>query len=206
MSHLRNVGRGPIKPSPRKPRRPHYTEVFTAEEQRQARQALRHLRLAYGTWSCLAEAMGMPKESLQRAASGTAAVTAAILLRASRASGLTIDDLLSVPVPADRSRACGQIKRGSSCRGLTLRQSTRVREALRFLLAQRYQTQRELAEVIGVSQQAVSAVLSGHMLGGLKLAKGAALAMGWELDVLLNSKMPVEPPPSDPAPVAMQPT
>ena len=83
---------------------------------------------------------------------------------------------------------------------LTLRQSNRVRKALRLLLAQRYASQSELARAIGVSPQAVSMVLLGHAMPGRKLATGAALAMGWELDVLLDSKMPIEPPPSDPAP------
>ena len=86
---------------------------------------------------------------------------------------------------------------------LTLRQSNRVRKALRFLLAQRYASQSELARAIGVSPQAVSMVLSGAALPGKKLATGAALAMGWELDVLLNSKLPIEPPPSSPVPAVL---
>jgi transcriptional regulator with XRE-family HTH domain len=87
-------------------------------------------------------------------------------------------------------------------RALTLRQSNRVRKALRLLMAQRYASQSELARAIGVSPQAVSMVLSGRALPGLKLARGVASALGWELSVLLDSKLPIEPPPSDPAPAA----
>jgi transcriptional regulator with XRE-family HTH domain len=85
---------------------------------------------------------------------------------------------------------------------LTLRQSNRVRKALRFLWTQRYTSQRELAEAAGISQQAISLVLAGRSLGGMKLARGVATALGWDVDVLLNSKLPIEPPPSEPAPSA----
>jgi transcriptional regulator with XRE-family HTH domain len=88
-------------------------------------------------------------------------------------------------------------------RPLSLRQSDRVKRGLRFLMAQRYPTQRELAAAIGVSQKAVSAVLAGRTLGGMKLARGVARCLAWDLDVLLSSNMPVEPPPSDPAPATI---
>lgn len=77
-----------------------------------ARQALHNLRDAFGTWPCLAEAMGIPHNAIQLAMR-RGRVTVAMLYAASKASGLTIDDLLSAPVPADRCRACGQIKRAS---------------------------------------------------------------------------------------------
>ena len=85
-------------------------------------------------------------------------------------------------------------------RGLTPRQSNRVRKALRYLMAQRYPTQCELAEALGISQQAISAVLAGRTLGGMKLARCVASALGWELDVLLNSRLSIEPPESDSTP------
>jgi transcriptional regulator with XRE-family HTH domain len=82
---------------------------------------------------------------------------------------------------------------------LSLRQSNRVRKALR-LLAQRYPTQRELAKAVGVDRATVNTTLSGRVLGGRKLARGVATALGWDVDVLLDSKRPIEPPPSNPAP------
>jgi hypothetical protein len=39
-------------------------------------------------------------------------VSGDLVVRAMRASGLTLAELLGGPVPADRCRACGQIKRG----------------------------------------------------------------------------------------------
>lgn len=85
-------------------------------------------------------------------------------------------------------------------RALTLRQSNRVRKALRWLASQRYPTQRELAEALKLSAETINAALSGRSLGGMKLARAVAAAMWWDVDILLNSKLPVEPPPSDPAP------
>ena len=85
---------------------------------------------------------------------------------------------------------------------LTLRQSNRVRKALRWLSSQRYPTQRELADALKLAPETVNSALSGRKLGGMKLAKAVAVAMGWEVDILLNSKLPIEPP-SDPAPAAL---
>ena len=90
----------------------HETLVFTPEEQRKLRQAIRNLKDAFGTWACPADAMGMPVKSLMSAVQGERyGLSPAVLLRAMRASGLTLDDLLGDPAPADRCRACGQIKR-----------------------------------------------------------------------------------------------
>ena len=86
---------------------------------------------------------------------------------------------------------------------LTLRQSNRVRKALRWLSSQRYPTQRELAEALKLAPETVNSALSGRKLGGMKLAKAVAAAMGWDVDILLNSKLPIEPPPSDPAPATL---
>jgi hypothetical protein len=110
VSHLKLVKEKLPKPT-KGARRRHEGSVFTDDEQRRARQALRNLHDAFGTWSCLADAMGMPKESLMNAARGVYALSAAIVLRAMRASGLTLEEFLGGPIPADRCRACGQIKR-----------------------------------------------------------------------------------------------
>ena len=58
----------------------------------------------------MAEAMGIPHNAIHLAFR-RGRVTVAMLYTASKASGLTIDDLLSGPVPANRCHACGQIKR-----------------------------------------------------------------------------------------------
>jgi ABC-type polysaccharide/polyol phosphate transport system ATPase subunit len=84
--------------------------VLTPEEQRKVRQAIRNLRDAFGTWACLADAMGMPVKSLGHAMNARLGLSPAVVLRAMRASGLTLDDLLGAPAPAERCRACGQIK------------------------------------------------------------------------------------------------
>ena len=111
MSHLKLVGQDPPKPARRKGMPRHEASVLTPEEERKARQAIRNPKDHFGTWACLAEAMGMPVKSLLRAVSGRYALSPAVLLRAMRASGLTLDDMLGNPAIAGRCRACGQIKR-----------------------------------------------------------------------------------------------
>jgi hypothetical protein len=106
---LRLVGKDPPKREKGRPR--HESIVLTPDEQRRARQALRNLKDAFGTWACLADAMGMRTKSLIHAVSGRYGLSPAVLLRAMRASGLTLDDLLGAPAMAGRCRACGQIKR-----------------------------------------------------------------------------------------------
>ena len=106
---LRLVGKHPPKKAKGGPR--HETIVLSPDEQRKARQAIRNLKDHFGTWACLAEAMGLPVKSLIKAASGRYGLSPAVLLRAMRASGLTLDDLLGGPAPAGRCWACGALKR-----------------------------------------------------------------------------------------------
>jgi len=113
VSHLRIVKPEGPKPPRRKGGPRHETTVLTPEEQRKVRQAIRNLRDAFGTWACLADAMGMPVKSLGHAMSARLGLSPAVVLRAMRASGLTLDELLGGPAPAERCRACGQIKRAS---------------------------------------------------------------------------------------------
>ncbi len=110
MSHLKLVGQDPPKPARRKGER-HEASVLTPAEQKRARAALRNLRDSFGTLACLADAMQVPYATLKRVYSGRAPVSSAVLLRAMRASGLTLDDMLGSPALAGRCRACGQIKR-----------------------------------------------------------------------------------------------
>lgn len=71
--------------------------------------ASRRFRIA-----CLAAAMGMQRERVYNAATGSGGyrVSGDVIVGAMRASGLSLAELLGGPVPADRCRACGQIKRG----------------------------------------------------------------------------------------------
>lgn len=71
-------------------------------------------------------------------------------------------------------------------RALTLKEIGRVRRALRSI-APRYLTQAALADVLGVSQQSVSAVLSGVQLPGARFALGVARASGTTLEALLST-------------------
>lgn len=109
MSHLRIVGSEPPK-RPRKTRTPFSSMLLSHDERIRGAQALRNLKSAFGTWDCLSDAMGVDTKMLHTAIR-LGRVTVNILYAASRASGLTIDDLLSAPVPTDRCRACGQVKR-----------------------------------------------------------------------------------------------
>ena len=108
-----------VKPEGPKPARPkgaprHEASVLTPEEERKARQAIRNLKNAFGTWACLAKAMGMPEKSLITAVQGERyGLSPAVLLRAMRASGLTLDDMLGNPALAGRCRSCGALRRAS---------------------------------------------------------------------------------------------
>lgn len=109
MSHLRIVGNEPPKP-PRRKGQSYLRTLLTPEERTRAAQAMRNLRDAFGSYACMADAMGVFPNTLVSAVRRKE-VTVAMLFAASRASGLTIDDLLSVPVPAGMCKACGQVKR-----------------------------------------------------------------------------------------------
>lgn len=110
MNHLRIVKSTPVK-SKRRKGTPYVRDLLSEEDQRHARQALRNLRDAFGSLSCLADASGVSHSILWSAACGRVPVTVTLLYAVAKASGLTIDDLLSAPVPADRCKACGQVKR-----------------------------------------------------------------------------------------------
>ena len=71
-------------------------------------------------------------------------------------------------------------------RALTLKEIGRVRRALRSI-EPRYPSQTALGDALGVSQQSVSAVLSGVQLPGLRFALGVARASGTSLEALLST-------------------
>jgi hypothetical protein len=71
-------------------------------------------------------------------------------------------------------------------RALTLKEIGRVRRALRPLV-QRYPSQVALGRALDLSQQSVSAVLSGAQLPGLRFALGVARLSGMTLEALLST-------------------
>ena len=72
---------------------------------------MRNLRDAYGTWGALAAAMGATEDAIDAMRAGRCRVSGDMLIRAMRATGLSLADMLGDPAPADRCRACGHIKR-----------------------------------------------------------------------------------------------
>jgi hypothetical protein len=109
MSHLKLVRDEPPKPPRRKgERRP----LLSPEEERQFRQAMRNLRDAFGSTGALCAAMGAKTHAVNDMLAGRNRVSGDLVVRAMRALGLSLAELLGGPIPADRCRACGQIKRG----------------------------------------------------------------------------------------------
>lgn len=80
--------------------------ILTDVEQARLRAALRNLRALYGSWACLAEAMGVKKGTLANIASGRPA-SGTIALRAARAAGSTVDALLGAPRAVTTCPHCG---------------------------------------------------------------------------------------------------
>ncbi|WP_437909926.1 transcriptional regulator [Sorangium sp. So ce327] len=72
------------------------------------RAALRHMRGLFGSWACLAAAMGVPKTTLTNFVYGATRSTHGLALKAARAAGTTIERLLGRPVAADRCPHCGR--------------------------------------------------------------------------------------------------
>ncbi|MCK6591324.1 MAG: transcriptional regulator [Polyangiaceae bacterium] len=111
MTHLRLVGSEPAKRKRRVKGERYDADLFTPEERNRIRQTLRNLRDAFGTWACLADAMDLHKVTIHQVMAGRHGVSGAIVVRMMRATGLSLDEILSAPVLVDRCRACGQVKR-----------------------------------------------------------------------------------------------
>ena len=88
-----------------------YSDGFylTPDEKRHLRAALHNLRRAYGTWPCLADAMGVKLKALARAASErNPSGSPALALRAARAGGMSVEAVLSGTLSAaGRCETCG---------------------------------------------------------------------------------------------------
>lgn len=89
----------------RRPRSP--SLLLTDVERMRLRAALRNLRALYGSWSCLGEAMSVSAGTLQQIASGNGG-SHAMALRAAKAAGVTLDQILGRPVVAGRCPHCGR--------------------------------------------------------------------------------------------------
>lgn len=100
----------PAKPTPAAPRgrrARHEADLFTPEEAARLRAALRHARVLFGTWACLADAMRMPKGSVMHTASGRYRVSAALAVRLARALGKPLESLCAPPSDAATCPTCG---------------------------------------------------------------------------------------------------
>jgi hypothetical protein len=82
---------------------------LTAEEKRHLRQALHNLRRAYGTWACVAAAMGVRENSLTCAARERNPLgSPAMALLAARAGGMSVEAVLSGTLSAaGKCESCG---------------------------------------------------------------------------------------------------
>ncbi|CAN96691.1 putative transcriptional regulator [Sorangium cellulosum So ce56] len=94
--------------APARQRRPRSPALrLTDVERMRLRAALRNLRALYGTWACLAEVMGVSAGSIQQLASGNGG-SHSMALRAAKAAGVTLDQILGRPAVAGRCPACGR--------------------------------------------------------------------------------------------------
>jgi hypothetical protein len=103
-----------VKPEAAKPtrRKGQRKPLLSPEEERRFRQAMRNLRDAYGTWGALAAAMGATEDAIDSMRAGRCRVSGDMIVRAMRASRLSLVELLGEPSPVALFRACGQVKRG----------------------------------------------------------------------------------------------
>ena len=91
----------------RPPRRPS-PNALTHDERRNLCQALKNLRLRFGSWSCLAEVMDISEATLSSAATGRGRGSPGLALRAARAAGSTVEAILSGKLtPAGSCPLCG---------------------------------------------------------------------------------------------------
>ncbi|WP_437833820.1 transcriptional regulator [Sorangium sp. So ce1153] len=88
--------------------RPRPCLSLTPIQRKRLRAALRNLRKAYGSWSCLAEVMGMAVDSLKGIAYGRDSGSPGTAQRAAKAAGVTVEQLLGGLVVADRCPSCGR--------------------------------------------------------------------------------------------------
>ncbi|WP_437839277.1 transcriptional regulator [Sorangium sp. So ce1153] len=93
--------------APSKRRRPRSTALTDAEAMR-LRAALKNIKGLFGSWDCLAEVMGVPKTTITNFVYGShPSTTHGLALRAAKAAGTTVEQLLGGLAAADRCPHCG---------------------------------------------------------------------------------------------------
>lgn len=87
----------------REPSRKRRANPMTPEAQANVARALRILRVRYGSWKALAEAMGTTRATLQTVTTpaGRKRLGAGIAIRAAKVAGVPVDDLLAGAWPKD---------------------------------------------------------------------------------------------------------
>jgi hypothetical protein len=100
-------GQGEGAPARRR-RRPASCLSLTPTQRKRLRAALKNLRTAYGSWSCLAEVMGVSVACLEGIARGRDHGSPGTAQRAAKAAGVTVEQLLGGLAAADRCPTCGR--------------------------------------------------------------------------------------------------
>lgn len=88
LSHLFPSGQQP-------PRRKGSRSALTAEEARHLRASLRNLRVAFGSYACLADAMGVSLPGLMHVVDGRKRGSGTLAWKAAKASGIPVEKLLT---------------------------------------------------------------------------------------------------------------
>ena len=108
---LRLVHPAPEGQGPRTRRGRHSTALFlTPDERRHLAAALHNLRRAFGTWACLADAMGVREELIKKAGSTHRSNTGspALALVVARTAGMSVEAILGGTLTAaGRCGTCG---------------------------------------------------------------------------------------------------
>ncbi len=107
--HLRLV----TPDAPKGPKKYRKTPLFSQEEAARIRAALRHARVLFGSWSCVAAALRTSQNSIVLAAWGRRNVSGDLAVRLARALGKPLESLYRALAAADLCPTCGA-KRGAS--------------------------------------------------------------------------------------------
>ena len=106
LVHPPREGQGPVTSK----RRKSHALRLTPDEVRHLAASLQNLRRAFGTWACLAEAMGIRESLLSAAGSPRKGKggSPALALRAAKVSGMSVEAVLSGKLTAaGQCEACG---------------------------------------------------------------------------------------------------
>ena len=98
----------PAEPPKARSKRHHRPPVFNAAQERQLRATLQNAARAFGTWACLADAMGMTKGALGDAMRRRR-TSPEVAVRLAFATGISLDALLRPGVViVGKCCACGR--------------------------------------------------------------------------------------------------